>query len=422
MSTAPNAATDTMFAVAHGNNPVRRLRLPGEVPLIAIAGSRGKSTVGCMLDAIARDAGFHTGAWFSSGVFVQGERLDGELGPWQKVLFASRHGELDLVFQEMNAATVVAVGLPAESYPLAIVTTICGNNEACLLAPETRTERRALVNVLTAVRRDGLVVAGVDDFSVAEAIESSSTETALFALRKENPVLERHLASGGYGAWVAEDTIVVGTLEAASSLLPIADIPATLEGRLTFQVQNALGAALAASAIGLPAASIVRALSTYLPQPDVQPASCNIIPYNGARIVVDAPSQIWSLRMLLRGIRNLPRRRTMVVSGVFPSLPVEDVAEAGRLLGTLGAFVVLHADDEAGERLEALRSGLAASPVPPLVVVVDGEVKAIDTMLNKIGSDDVALVLATDTANALAHLWPAPAISIHPPARLNGAS
>jgi hypothetical protein len=115
--------------------------------------------------------------------------------------------------------------------------------------------------------------------------------------------------------------------------------------------------------------------------------------------------------MLMRGIRNLPRRRTMVVSGAFPALPLDDVAEAGRLLGGLGAFVALHSEGADEERLQMLRAGIASAPLPPLVTSLPSELQAIDLMLNRIGDEDVAVVLATDPELALRHLWPAPVIS-----------
>lgn len=393
-------------------DPSKSPQLNGDMHLVAIAGSRGKSTVACMLESVVSAAGLASAAWLSSGVYALGERMDGELGPWQRVLFAVRHGEIDLAIQEMHAPTVVAVGLPTEMYPMAIVTTICGNHESCLIAPETRTERTALDTVIRSVRRDGVIVAGADDFTVAEAVLTSDAEPLLFAMRRESPVLQRHLAAGGYGAWTDEEELCIGSDDEHTRVLALHDIPATLNGTLVFQVQNALAAALAAWSMGIPVNAIRAGLQCFSPDPARQPAACNIIEYNRAKIIVDAPTQIWSLRMLMRGIRNLPRRRTMVVSGDFPDLPPHDVEEAGRLLASIGAIIVLHADPSAPDRLEALRSGIASSPTIPLVVLADDELQAIDHMLNKVGPDDVALVLAGNEQRALTHLWPAPAISV----------
>src|SRR4029450_3758188 len=106
--------------------------------------------------------------WVSSGVYVNGERQVGELRPWTEILHRLCDRELELAVQELVAATVVAAGLPPSTYPMAIVTTLGVNHEACLLSAETQLERRALAVMLSAVSDDGLIVASADDFAVAE--------------------------------------------------------------------------------------------------------------------------------------------------------------------------------------------------------------------------------------------------------------
>jgi cyanophycin synthetase len=387
------------------------------LPLVAIGGSRGKSTVAWMLDAILRDAGFDVGSWLSSGVYVNSTRQSGELGPWTQVVRDARAGALDLVLQEMDAATVVAAGLPARSYPLAIVTTLCGNNEACQLAPETRLERRALTALLDAVRDDGVVVANADDLDVVETVERRGGRMVCFALHPENPALQRQLGRGGAAVWVDDGTMMHGSADGATAIMGAHDVPATLDGAMLFQEQNALAAAAAALALGAPLAAVHSGLSRYTPDPVLQPAACNVLRYNGGTIVVDAPGNIWSLRMLTRGIRHQPRRRTMVVSGGFPQMRGDDVREAGRILGNLGAIVLVHGEHSDPARIAALKDGMAATALPPVVISMPDEVSAIEHLLNALGADDVGLVLADDPERALTRLWPAPAISIHRPRR-----
>src|SRR5690606_29964983 len=67
------------------------------LPLIAVGGSRGKSTVASMIDSIIRLSGASVATWISSGVYVDGEQMEGELRPWSRVLLASKYGELDAV-------------------------------------------------------------------------------------------------------------------------------------------------------------------------------------------------------------------------------------------------------------------------------------------------------------------------------------
>jgi cyanophycin synthetase len=174
------------------------LRLDASVlPIVSIAGTRGKTTVSWMLSAILKAANIPSASWLSTGVYVEDERQEGELGPWSRVVLAARHGEIDVAIQEMNAATVVGAGLPADTYPLVILTTLCGNNEACLLNAETELQRKALGIVVRSVRHDGTIVANADDYDIAELALQAEANCVLFALHRENPALQRHLVSGG---------------------------------------------------------------------------------------------------------------------------------------------------------------------------------------------------------------------------------
>lgn len=382
------------------------------LPIVSIAGTRGKTTVSWMLSTILQAAGVPSASWLSSGVYVGSDRQEGELGPWSRVVLAARHGEIGVAVQEMNAATVVGAGLPEDTYPLVVLTTLCGNNESCLLSAETELHRRALEVIVRSARSDGSIVGNADDYDIVELAQRADASCALYALHRDNPALQRHLAAGGEAAWVEDGWITIGDRHSAEPVLPVEEIPATLDGTILFQIQNALAAVCAAHLIGVSLATVRRALSHYEPRPDLQPAACNIVRFNGATILIDAPRQITSLRMLARGIRHKPRRRTLVVSGSFPGLGSDEAQEAGRILGALGGIVLLHTENADPARIEAIKGGIASSPVPPIVMSVPDELRAIDHLLNTIAPDDVALVLADDAEVVLQHLWPAPVISV----------
>jgi cyanophycin synthetase len=382
------------------------------LPIVAIAGTRGKSTVSWMLSGILQAARMPAASWLSSGVYVDGERQEGELGPWSRVVLAARHGEIEVAIQEMNAATVVGAGLPADTYPLVVLTTLCGNNESCLLNAETELQRRALDVVVRAARKDGSIVANADDYDIAELAQESGADYTFYALHRDNPALQRHLGEGGRGAWVEDGWIVVGSSESADPVVAVNSIPATLDGTILFQVQNALAAVCASMVIGISTEAIVQALHVFEPHPDLQPAACNIVRFNQATILIDAPRQVMSLRLLARGIKHKPHRRTLVVSGSFSGLADADAHEAGRILGSLGGIILLHSDNTDASRMEAIKSGISSSPVPPIVMAVPGELRAIDHLLNTIAPDDVALVIADDATEVLGRLWPAPVISV----------
>ncbi|HBY45958.1 MAG TPA: hypothetical protein DEG70_06850 [Chloroflexi bacterium] len=382
------------------------------LPLISIAGTSGKTTIAWMLNSIFNKAGWPDAAWLSSGVYVEGEQQDGELGPWARVLLAARYGELRVVVQEMAAATVVAAGLPKDTYPVGIMTTLCGNNEACLLSEDASRERQAMHIVVESMRPDGMLVVNADDYDVNEVASKAHCLVFPYALHNDNPVLQARLNAGGIGCWIQDGQVVVGDRHESSHVIDVASVPATLGGTMLFQVQNLLAATAAAVAIRIDPFIIEAALLSFTTEPDLQPAAANVFAYNEATVIADAPELVATLKQLARGIRHIPHRRSLVVCGRLPRLSDTEIHEAGRVIGGIGGIILLHGETDDEARIAAIKAGIATVAVPPIVINVANEEMAVDQLLNTIGTDDLALVLVDDAEVALSHLWPAPAINL----------
>jgi cyanophycin synthetase len=385
--------TSAAFSVLRPNRTV--------LPLIAVGGSRGKSTVASMLSRIVQAAGRSVASWISTGVYVDGEQMEGELRPWSRVLLAAKYGELDAVIQELEAAVVVGAGLPSRTYPLAILTTICGNDDSCRLSMSTELEERSLQAIADAVRDDGCIIANADDLSVVASVQSVESQVIMFALHPDNPVLQRHLEGGNQAVWVENGKILCGTSSHADEVATIATIPATLDGSLIFQVQNAMAATAAALHLGIDPTVIASSLATFQPDVMMQPGACNVLSLNRGQVVIDSPMQTWTLKMLARGIKHQPHRRSIVVSSCFPELHKDEAREVGRILGGLGGVVLLHHDTDDRKNVDALKAGIASNSVPPLVAVLGSEPAAIEQLKATLGAGDTALVLSQNPEQAI---------------------
>jgi cyanophycin synthetase len=390
---------DVKLTPISGSQTAQRTTRPA-LPLVGVAGTRGKSTVAWLLETMLTAAGRSVGLWCSTGVYVRGERRDGELGPWSQVLEMVATGALDVAIQELETTMVTAVGLPEHIYPLAGISTLCGNNEACLISPEAARGALAQSIVARAVRPDGLLVLNTDDQAVFGAAEETAADVVLFALRRDNPFMRRHLDNGGCGVWVEDGVVLIGSGFDVREIVAVTEVGFTLDGTLMLQVQNLLCATAMAAALELPDVAIREGATRFNPDPVRLPGSCNILPVNGGTVVLDSVRQVWTLRSLIRGIRHQIKRRTIIVSGCFSHLPTAQVAEAGRLLGRPGGVVILHSQDVHGPLIDVLMDGIAQNEIPPLVLTMPAEVHGIEHALRMIGEGDLCLMITDDIAAA----------------------
>jgi cyanophycin synthetase len=369
---------------------VERLSVP---PVVAVAGSRGKTTVVRLLDAIFRQAGLRTALWTNYGVEINGRRQSGELVPWSRAVSRLADGSLDVGIQELDWATVHAVGLPGASYPLVAVTNLCVNNDSCLVQSETRLAMKALTRVRAAAREDGALVLNGEDFGVAPH-ENDHAPAILVGQSRDTPLIRNQLKSGGMAAWVSDGTLVVGGSDRVAPFGRSSVLPFAFGGAVSFQVHNALIAGALARACGISTAAIAEALAMFSPSPKVMPGSFNVLPVSGATVVVDRPAPSWFLRPALRAVGHLPGRRLLTVAGHLAPIPLDDLTETGRLLGRSGGVLILHSADASSERFTLLRQGILANEVPPIIIHCASERQALNRALDILRPGDTTYVLA----------------------------
>jgi cyanophycin synthetase len=372
------------------------------LPIVGVAGTRGKSTIVWLLNGMLVAAGHRTGLWSTAGVFIDGRQQVGELGPWTEVIQGLMQGHLTIAVQELETTVVTGVGLPEKTYPLAAISTLCGNNDECLITPEAVHGAIAQRIVARAVRPDGTLVLNADDSAVLEASEYCDAAVTLFALNRGNPTLRRHLEDGGVGVWIENEHVVAGDDLSSRRILTLADAPFTLDGSLTFQVQNLLCAVALALHLNLPDDAIVAGARAFEPDPELMPGSCNILRRAGSTILLDSARQVWAVRSLVRGIRDSVFRRCIVVSDCFQHLGGEQILEVGRLLGRVAHVIVTHSDQDMTASMEHFKDGLAQNHVPPLVFAMPTETDAIKHALRILGEGDLCLLLTADVQRALA--------------------
>lgn len=373
----------------------------GGLPIIAIAGSRGKTTVARMLESMFTDADLRSAIWTDTGVEFSGRRQRGELLPWSQALQNLGNHSLDVAVQELDWATVSAVGLPRSTYPIVVATNLCANSESCMANGEARIARRSLQTLFDAVRDDGALVLNGDDFAVAGQSADLHVPSILVSLNRDSPIVRSHLDRGGHAAWVAKNDLCLGTNDTSKTICPTAGVGVALGGIVGFELHNALTAAAVARLCGLPSTTIANALEKFTARPTTMPGSFNVVDLGGATVIVDRPAPSWFLRFILRAVSHIPHKRLLSVVGRLDQIDDHDLGEVGRLLGRPGGALIMHSSDSHPNRVPAFRHGVALNDVPPVIINTTGERAAMSRALKMLRPDDVLLVLADNPTSVL---------------------
>lgn len=370
------------------------------LPIVTVCGRWGKSTTARLLEAMVRQIHPRLALWIDQGVYVNGRRQLGELLPWGNAMRSLSAGDLDLAIQELDAGTVNAVGLPTAAYTLGIITSYCGNDEACLLDPRSALERQAQHAVARAIHPDGALVLNADDHALADRDALSEGEVIYYGISRRNPVIRARLAAGGKAVCVSSGMIVLCQGERSQPVLPVRDVAISLGGAILFQVQNALAAVAAAWRVGVPSARIAATLRNFTSEPTIMPGACNQLHLRGATAIVDRLQDAISARSLLRGLRKVRgRHRRIALVPAVADFSVAEMTEIGRLMGRSFDLVVVHQRHPTpaeARQVEALRAGVMLNAAPPMLLTLPDETAALEKLLQVVHARDLVLVLASD--------------------------
>lgn len=370
-----------------------RIDVPGSAPVVLVTGTNGKTTTAVLLAAIGAAAGKVTGLATSTGVRVGGELV--EAGDWSgpgAARIVGNDGRVELAVLETARGGLLRRGLLADPVDVAVLTNVRADHLGDWGIDDLRGLARVKVIVAEAVRTGGAVVSNGADPVLDEVLR----EVVRPDVR-----------------WVRFTPPTDGVVRWPGGELPAAAIPLALGGAARYNVENALAAALAAHALGLPDAAIAAGLAAVRPSAADNPGRTNVLALRGATLLVDYchnPDGLRRLAELVDGLR--PRRRWMVLgqAGDRPdALVLELAAEAAAIgaeryvLKPLPGYARGRAPSEV---VAVLRRGLLAAGVgPERIEEVGSEAAAVARIADLVGPGDLGLVLVhEDLDGALAAL------------------
>ncbi|MCG0275052.1 MAG: cyanophycin synthetase [Thermosediminibacteraceae bacterium] len=261
---------------------------PQRFPIVAVTGTNGKTTTVRMIASILSDYGFKVGMSCTDGVYIGGLRVKkGDCSGPESAKMVLLDPSVEAAVLEIARGGLIRGGLAYERADVGIITNITGDH---LGQDGVRTlEDLIFVKSLVAeqVKPEGYAVLNADDITSVEVRKRVKSNVIFFSLQEDNLMLRKHLAEGGRGVYVKDGVIFFHEGEKILSLMKVTDIPAAMNGKAKHNVQNALAAAAAGWALGVPSEIIRKALSSFCCDEKINPGRLNIIDAGHIRIILD---------------------------------------------------------------------------------------------------------------------------------------
>ncbi|WP_242968579.1 cyanophycin synthetase [Sulfobacillus sp. hq2] len=320
----------------------------GRIPVCAVTGTNGKTTVTRMLAHIWRQTGKIVGATTTDGIMIGDRQIQsGDLtGPWSAdVVLGDKTTEVAIL--ETARGGMARYGLGFHDCDVAVVTNIgadhLGQDDIDTL--DDLTHLKALIVDVT--RPTGACVLNADDLRVASMAHRTKARIVWFSLREDNPIVLDHLASGGEAVVLSRGFLVYRHGTQARRIIGGRALPASWRGRVTFNVQNAMAAAAAALAMGLEPAFIGRSLASFdVGQERQNPGRLELMQGEMVDVLLDYAHNQPALAALGDVVRALGYPHVTTVLGLPGDRRNQDLMHAVQEAQNFSDYLVIREDED----------------------------------------------------------------------------
>jgi len=398
---------------------------PSRIPTAAITGTNGKTTTAEMLYRIWTAAGKCAGVCTTALVrigdqVVSTDNLSGQ--PGARIILNDPAVEAAVL--EMPRKGLAYFGHPCDRYEVAALLNV-QDDHLGVDGIDTLEQMAELKSEVLARADRAIVVNAEDPLCLAMRARAVTDRHILVARGPLVEAVVEHRRGGGEAVFI--DTrqgrrwIVVATGATESALMPVDDVPATMNGLLAFNESNALFATGLAWAQGIDGDTIRRALSCFANSAEQNPGRYNFIDGLPFDVLLDFAHNPDGVRGICALVRALPvtGRRLLCSLNVGSRHPAHLEALTTELASTFDEFVLgcdpalvgrcpeYAGDDPDATMLTRWRALLQDRGVDPAVIAVEPDRRAaLRDALGRARAGDLVVLLADhDEARRAVDRW-----------------
>ncbi|MBL0157310.1 MAG: cyanophycin synthetase [Bryobacterales bacterium] len=373
----------------------------GRIPIAAVTGTNGKTTVSRFLAHLLQRPGTSVGLTCTDGIYLDGQRIvAGDCSGPTSARNLLMHPRVDVAVLETARGGILRAGLAFNECQVAVVTNI-GEGDHLGISDMNTPEDLARVKcgIVELVSQRGAAVLNAADPLVAGMAAKCPGPVIYFAADPANLVIQEHLAAGGRAVFVRAGQLVLASGATEDALLPIHEVPVTQGGRIAFEVENTLAATAAAWGMDVSREAIADGLRTFASDLEKVPSRFNVMEYRGATVIVDYGHNSHALRALIDALQAFPQTRRVAVFSSSGDRRDADIVLMGQLLGAGFDRVILYEDNDLyrrkpGEITTLLRQGLAGAARTSEIEYVDGGLNALEHALRTVQPGELLVAQA----------------------------
>jgi len=371
---------------------------PKSIPVVSITGTNGKTTTTRLIGYVLGKLGNNVGMTTTGGIYINNKCVyKGDTTGYYSAKTVLMNREVDAAVLETARGGIIRKGLAYDLADVAVITNITEDHLG-IDGIETL-EDLAYVKALVAeaVKDDGYVVLNADDPISITVINRVKSSKIMFSKDKFNPIMRKNIKNGGYGVYIHQEIMYVENDKYIVPIINVKDIKITLEGKLDYNIENAMAACAALIGLKVDYSTIKDGLTSFYGDEDFNPGRFNIYNVNGTMVVLDYGHNIEGYKAVLKGAKNIGHNRLIGVIGVPGDRTNRSVEEVGKIAGENFDYIYIKEDRDrrgrkSGEIAKLLEKGVIKSGFnsKKISIVLD-ERDALEKAIDNAGSGDLII-------------------------------
>jgi cyanophycin synthetase len=382
------------------------------VPIAAITGTNGKTTTARMLSHVTKMGGYTPGLTTTDGVYIDGQRtVQGDMTGPVSARMVLADPQIDIAILETARGGLLRAGMGVREVNVGAVLNVQADHLG-LKGIDTLEQLAEVKRIVVEVATDCAVLNADDPHVLRMSGHTEAKNICYVTMNPQHTLVREHIRAGGRAcaleAGVNGQMITLYDRGGHIPLLWTHLIPATLEGRATHNVQNAMFAAAMAFSLGIKLDAIRQGLRTFDSTFFQAPGRLNVFNEHPFKVLFDYGHNAHAVAVMadLAQRLDVTGRRIVVLAGPGDRRNEDLVAIANAVAGRFDHYICRRDDnlrnrqtDEVPRiQAQALR---AAGVHEDAVCVIPDEQEAITAALNMGQPGDLLLIFA----DALARSW-----------------
>ncbi|MDI9817841.1 MULTISPECIES: cyanophycin synthetase [unclassified Legionella] len=382
---------------------------PCRIPIVAVTGTNGKTTVVRLVAQFAKQANYHVGFTTTEGIYIDDHLISrGDCSGPRSAEVVLKEPSVNFAVLECARGGILRSGLGFDQCDISIITNISEDHLGLDDIHSIEDLARLKAVVAYSTMKNGHAILNADDDLVYMIKEEVHCNVALFAL-EESKRIKAHCSDGGLAAFIEDNQIVIQQGPTRYALARVKDIPLTFNGTAECMIKNILPAVLAGFIAKFPIKRLEQTLGSLRPSMEYTPGRMNVFDFNDFQVIIDYAHNEDAYIQLKKFIDSMDYKRKTGIIAASGDRKGEDIQKLGYYAAQIfDEIIIRHNKDGRGRTnqqiTDLILQGIRSVNPSISVKVISNEFAAIRYAMADAAPDTLIYCSVDDVFDSLAFM------------------